>query len=202
MELVKEQFKPNLEADAAFDRLFSLPLQSLSRRHWTPLSVVQKATEFLASGTSSKILDIGSGTGKFCLSAARLAPENHFYGIEQRQYLYNEAQIAQKKTGLLNVSFTHGNFTQLDLKQFDHFYFFNSFYENIHEEGRMDDHIDYSASLYNYYVRFLRQGLQAMPIGTKIATFHSLQEEIPLSYDLVDTQENGELNFWMKRVEH
>lgn len=189
-----------LETDADFNNIYPPSVQALARQHWTPLYIAKLATAFLTSGPSpAKILDIGSGSGKFCLAGACFAPEHHFYGIEQREYLVEEATLAQKKIGVSNVSFKHGNFTQLNLHQFEHFYFFNSFYENIHDEGRIDENIDYSESLYSYYVRYLHSGLQSMPVGTKIVTYHSLYEEIPLSYDLVDTLEKGNLNFWMKR---
>jgi SAM-dependent methyltransferase len=195
-----QEMETFLKTDAGFNSIYPPSMQALARQHWTPLHVVKLATEFLTSGPpSAKILDIGSGAGKFCLAGACFAPEHYFYGIEQREYVFAEAVKAQKKIGVSNVSFRHGNFTQMDLRRFDHFYFFNSFYENIHDEGRMDENIDYSESLYSYYVRYLHSGLQSMPAGTKIVTYHSLYEEIPLSYDLVDTLEGGNLNFWIKR---
>jgi SAM-dependent methyltransferase len=188
-----------LKTDDDFNNIYPPSIQAFARQHWTPLHVAKLATAFLTSGLSPvKILDIGSGAGKFCLAGACYAPKHHFYGIEQRKYVFDEAINAQRKIGLSNVFFKHGNFTQLNLHQFDHFYFFNSFYENIHDEGRMDENIDYSESLYNYYVCYLHSSLQSMPTGTKIVTYHSLYEEIPLSYDLVDTQERGNLNFWIK----
>ncbi|WP_157977104.1 class I SAM-dependent methyltransferase [Taibaiella helva] len=174
-------------------------IQAWSAQHWTPLRVARLTTDFLTSGPPSRILDIGSGAGKFCLAAACFAPQHYFYGIEQRGYILEEARRAQKKIGITNVSFLQGNFTQLDLSRFDHFYFFNSFYENLEEEGRIDHDIEYSAERYRYYVRHLHNGLRSMPIGTRIATYHSLYEEVPLNYDLVDTLEGGNLNFWIKR---
>lgn len=191
--------KEYLKTDLAFNDLYPYAMQVLSRQHWTPLRVVKLATDFLTSGPRAKILDIGSGAGKFCLAGACFAPGHYFYGIEQRDYIAEQAEIAKGKIGVSNVSFLHGNFTQLDLRQFDHFYFFNSFYENLDEEGRIDNDIDYSEGLYRYYVRYLHNGLQVMPKGTRIATYHSLYEEVPLSYDLVDTLEGGNLNFWIKR---
>lgn len=188
-----------LKSDLAFNDLYPYAMQVLSRQHWTPLRVARLATDFLTSGPPAKILDIGSGAGKFCVAGACFAPRHYFYGIEQRTHLVEQAVIVQKKIGVDNVSLMHGNFTQLDLRQFDHFYFFNSFYENLNEEGRIDNDIDYSEALYRYYVRYLHRELQAMPKGTRIATYHSLYEEIPLSFDLVDTLEGGNLNFWIKR---
>jgi SAM-dependent methyltransferase len=193
------QEKVFLKTDLAFNDIYSPSMQALARQHWTPLRIARLATDFLTSCPPSKILDIGSGAGKFCLAGACFAPQHHFYGIEQREYVLEQAKNAQKEIGVNNVSFIHGNFTQLDLRKFDHFYFFNSFYENLNDEGRIDNDIDYSEALYSYYVRYLHKGLQTMPKGTRIATYHSLYEEIPLSYELVDTLEGGNLNFWIKR---
>ncbi|PSK93562.1 class I SAM-dependent methyltransferase [Taibaiella chishuiensis] len=187
-----------LKQDQSFDKLYPRTLEMMSGQHWTPLRVARLAADFLSSGPPSRILDIGSGAGKFCLAGALRAPGHHFYGIEQRAYLTDAALTLQRKLAITNVHFLHGNFTKLDLQQFDHFYFFNSFYENLNEEGRIDDTMEYSDSLYRYYVRFLHKGLSAMPKGTRIATYHSLYEEIPLSYRLADTLEGGNLNFWIK----
>ena len=195
-----QQQREYLKSDLTFNGLYPHPMQALSRQHWTPLRVARLATGFLTAGPPARVLDIGSGVGKFCLAGACFAPTHYFYGIEQRAYLVQQAKMAQKKIGAGNVTLMHGNFTQLDLRQFDHFYFFNSFYENLSDEGRIDNEIDYSEALYRYYVRYLHNGLQAMPKGTRIATYHSLYEEIPLSYDLVDTLEGGNLNFWIKRT--
>lgn len=188
-----------LATDSDFDSIYPPSMQVWARQHWTPLRVARLATDFLTSGPPSRILDIGSGAGKFCLAGACFAPRHHFYGIEQREYILEEARRARKKIGVTNVSFLQGNFIQLDLRRFDHFYFFNSFYENLEEEGRIDHDIEYSAERYRYYVRHLHNGLRSMPAGTRIATYHSLYEEVPLNYDLVDTLEGGNLNFWIKR---
>jgi SAM-dependent methyltransferase len=187
-----------LSDDAAFNDLYPSSIQMQAQRHWTPLKVARLATGFLTDGPPSRILDIGSGAGKFCLSAACFAPAHYFYGVEQRARIYEQAKIVQEKIGVPNVTFLNANFTQLNLRNYDHFYFFNSFYENLNEEGQIDDDIEYSEALYRYYVRYLYSGLQSMPLGTRIVTYHSLYEEIPLSYRLVDTLEEGNLNFWIK----
>lgn len=184
--------------DLTFDSIYPDAIRKLARQHWTPLHVTRLVTDFLDTNVPSKILDIGCGAGKFCLAAAHFAPQHHFFGVEQRGYILKEAKQAQARIGISNVSFIHGNFTQLNLREYDHFYFFNSFYENLNEDGQIDQHIAYSEALYDYYVRYLHNGLSGMPKGTKIATYHSLYREIPLSYDLVDSLECGNLNLWIK----
>jgi len=37
-----------------------------------------------------------------------------------------------------------------------------------------------------------------MPVGTRVATYYSLDDEIPKGYKLVKTQLDTLLKFWMK----
>lgn len=185
-------------SDGQFHQLYPLPVQSLARRHWTPLTVARKAADFLAVEGNAKILDIGSGIGKFCLSAAWYKPNASFYGIEQRDNLAVYAETARITLGLQNVSLLQGNFTQLDFKQYDHFYFYNSFYENLDGAEKIDEDICHSGELFNYYNRYLFKQLDKMPSGTRLATYHSMENEIPPSYHVVDTDMERLLKFWIK----
>jgi SAM-dependent methyltransferase len=184
-------------ADADFDRLYTLQIQRLAQCHWTPLAITKLVLGFIGIN-DAKILDIGSGVGKFCLTAAHYAPNVNFIGVEQRKTLVAHARQAQHRLCLPNASFINANFTQLKLRNYDHFYFFNSFYENIDDLLRIDNSIDYSWSLYNYYITYLFTELSRMPVGTRIATYHSGCEEIPDCYNMVETYMDGFLKFWIK----
>ncbi len=185
-------------SDKRFNTLYPDQVRLLAARHWTPVRVAQRASFFLAVEDDARILDIGSGVGKFCLSAAYYAPTSHFYGIEQRKDLVAYAQSAKDTLGLTNVSFTHGNFTQLDLRDYDHFYFYNSFYENLAGTDKIDEHIAYSGELYNYYNCYLYTQLEQMPPGTRLATFYSLEGEVPPAYHVVGSELDNLLKFWIK----
>ncbi|MBN8850562.1 MAG: methyltransferase [Sphingobacteriales bacterium 50-39] len=187
------------ETDAQFHNLYPLSIRLLAVRHWTPLHVTQRVVQYLTPVGNENILDIGSGVGKFCMAAANSAPSAFFFGVEQRNDLVKHADAASKALGLSNIRFIHGNFTQLDFKLFDHFYFYNSFYENLIDTDKIDDRIDYSVELYNYYNRQLYNKLKEMPSGTRVVTFHSLGEEIPSDYHLVEAQMNDLLKFWIKK---
>lgn len=185
-------------SDDQFNQLYPLSVQALARRHWTPLEVARKAANFLAAENNVTILDIGSGVGKFCLAAAYYKPNAFYYGVEQRKNLIVHAENARDILQVDNVSFVHGNFTQLGLKNFDHFYFYNSFYENLTGTNKIDDSIAYSGELYNYYNRYLYRQLADKPDGTRIATFHSLEDEMPKSYHEVGSEMDNLLKFWVK----
>jgi len=185
-------------SDYQFHQLYPEQIQGLARRHWTPLSVARKAALFLAAETGVRILDIGCGVGKFCLGAAYYKPDALYFGVEQRKNLVERAEEARERLGFYNVSFLHGNFTELDLRDYDHFYFYNSFYENLQETDKIDDSIAYSAELFHYYNRYLFRQLDRMPSGTRLATFHSLEGEIPPGFQVVGTGMDNLLKFWVK----
>ncbi|MDR3716379.1 MAG: methyltransferase domain-containing protein [Puia sp.] len=185
-------------SDKEFNALYPLSIQALSRHHWTPLPIAMKAARFLAGDEAVSILDIGSGVGKFCLAAAYLTPHAVYYGVEQRKSLIDYAEAAKSKLQLENVFFIHGNFTQLDLKKYDHFYFYNAFYENLDGTDKIDDSIDYSGELYNYYNRYLFRQLQQKPKGTRLCTLCSLESEVPPDFQVVYSDMNDLLKCWVK----
>jgi len=187
-----------LSSDEQFNKLYPLPIQSMAIRHWTPLSVAKKAADFLAAEKAVRVLDIGSGVGKFCLAAAYYKPSAFFYGIEQRKGLTGFAEHAKGVLQLENVSFFNANFTLLDFNKYDHFYFYNAFYENLAGTDKIDDSIEYSGELYNYYNRILFKQLEQKQAGTRLATYHSLEDEIPPEYHVVGSGCDNLLKFWIK----
>jgi len=187
------------KSDFQFNQLYPGDIQQLAGKHWTPLHIAQKAIQFLVTKDGTKVLDIGSGVGKFCLSAAYFKPGAFIYGIEQRGNLVDYAEEAKNILGLPNVSFIHRNFTQLDLKQCDHFYLYNPFFENLEGTDKIDSSILYSESLYDYYNHYLHLQLQELPVGTKVATCCSWDEEIPRNYRLVEQISEYYLKFWIKK---
>lgn len=185
-------------SDFHFHQLYPSSLHAQANMHWTPLSVARKAAEFLAVGQTPRILDIGSGAGKFCLAAAYYRPAAFYTGVEQRKELVEQAEKANRVLGLQQVSFVYGNLLSADLAEYDHFYFFNAFFENLEETFRIDNSIPYSRELYARYNRFLFRQLEKKPPGTRLATFHSTENEIPGMYHEVGAEEEGLLKFWIK----
>jgi cyclopropane fatty-acyl-phospholipid synthase-like methyltransferase len=185
-------------SDLQFHKLYPEQAHGQSSMHWTPLHIARKAAEFLAAEKNSKILDIGSGAGKFCLTAAYYQPEAFFYGVEQRAELVQYAEAAADKLGLQNAFFSHTNITEVDFRLYDHFYFFNAFYDNLDSAYRIDEKIPYSKELYTTYNRFVYKQLEKKPGGTRLATFHSMEDEIPTSFYEVASTEDNLLKFWTK----
>lgn len=185
-------------SDAGFHRLYPKELHAQASMHWTPLAVAKTAAAFLAAEPGIRILDIGSGAGKFCLAAAHYQPNALYTGVEQRAGLVKHAIDAARQLQLEQVVFINTNIDQVDFSLYDHFYFFNAFHENIAEAYRIDEQVVYSADLYHRYNRYVYRQLEKKAAGTRLATFHSNEAEIPRSYHLVNTAENESLKCWIK----
>ena len=202
MKIMDNSSSPDLDkwfsSESQFHLLYPASLHALARSHWTPLIVAQKAANFLAAENGARILDIGSGIGKFCLAAAYYKPQVTFFGIEQRKDLVEYAEAAKKTLGLTNVSFMHGNITQLDFKHYDHFYFYNSFYENLAHTEKRDDQVAYSVELYNQYNRYLYRQLEKKPSGTRVAIFHGMDNILPPDYLEGGNDVDDLLKYWVK----
>ena len=185
-------------SDAQFNTLFPEPIRKMTRRHWTPLLVAQKAAAFLRTGPGVKILDIGSGCGKFCLAAGYYYTDTQFTGVEQRAYLTEVANTALKKLGLKNVNFLTANITEITFKDYQHYYFYNSFYENLAETEKIDQAIPFSKELFEQYSYYLYKQLREARKGTRLVTYHSVETEIPDEYQIVQTDVNDYLKCWIK----
>lgn len=185
-------------SDQQFHKLYDETLTAQASMHWTPLHIAKKAAAFLAAEPGKKVVDIGSGAGKFCLAAAFYQPHCFFYGIEQRKNLVDAANRAQRQTRIPNAEFIHANINEIDLGGYDHFYFFNAFYENIEDANKIDEAVAYSKELYASYNRYLYKQLNKKPAGTRLVTFHSSHHEIPPSYHEVSESDNATLQCWVK----
>lgn len=185
-------------SDLNFNSLYPKPIQEVAEKHWTRINVAVKAAAFLAISADVKVLDIGSGSGKFCLVAAHEHPLTNFYGVEQRANLVGLSTQIAAELKLENVFFICDNICNIDFDKYDHFYFYNSFYENITGTQKIDLDIKYSEDLYNYYNRYLYKQLNKKPAGTRLVTYHSFGSEIPTGYEVVHTDYNEFLKFWIK----
>ncbi|WP_457269238.1 methyltransferase domain-containing protein [Pedobacter sp. UYEF25] len=188
---------PYCRKDSAFDALYPQHIRDLSSIHWTAIDVALKASDFLAT-SGARILDIGSGVGKFCIIAAAHHPNAQFFGIEQRKDLFNYAKTAKKQVGVENAHFSFGNLTTLNYENYDSFYFYNSFYENIESDNRIDYSVKTSFELYNQYTEFIYNILNGRSSGTRLATYHAPNKQIPSNYKLVDNAYSNVLKMWIK----
>jgi SAM-dependent methyltransferase len=184
--------------DHLFNTLYPLRIKKLSERHWTPVEVAKLAADYLVDNPKCKVLDIGSGAGKFCLIGAA-STKGHFYGVEQREELVKLSQRIAKKHHINNIEFFHSNITEISFSDYDSFYFYNPFYENIDDSLLIDNKIVIEEKLYFKYSEYVENQLKKTPVGTRLVTYWSMWFEIPKGFDLEFTGYDGKLNFWKKK---
>jgi len=191
--------------DDAFDSIYPPSIRLISRRFWTPVDVARQAARLLHQAGARRVLDVGSGVGKFVLVAAGAMPEMSFVGVEQRPHLVEVARRALERLHLPNVRFVVGEATSSSWRSFDGIYFFNPFAETFFD---LDDRIDDNAELTdaNFFRTVVRteRALREAPLGTAVVTYHGMSGRMPACYELAQTTRAGSdwLRLWVKTQEH
>ncbi len=184
--------------DLVFDKIYPKSYQEHSARHFTPVKIAIKAANLLVDKPTDKILDIGSGVGKFCCVGASVK-QAHFYGIEKRKTLINLSNKIKRTYKLKNAHFIYGDFTELDFSKYDGIYFFNSFHEHFDETCVLDNTSKVSIKAYKKYHNDLVLKLNECKAGTRLVTFHTFKNKIPKTFDFIDMNETGLLKFYIKK---
>jgi hypothetical protein len=197
--MVFELLKLNIHVtDEQFNTIYPTGIKRLSEKHWTPVSVAKSASEFLVTGSGTRVLDIGSGAGKFCMVGA-VHTDGFFTGIEQRAELVTLTQSLSRKYSLDNVEFIHANITAINFGQYQAFYFYNSFYENIDFGNKIDDSVLLNAGYYKAYTNYTRDQLALLPEGTRVATYWAADKFIPPGFKLVDALYDEHLKLYIRQ---
>lgn len=199
---IKEGFK-NKEtvSNAMFDQIFDQKVRRVSSVHWTPVEVIQSILELLDLDVDSKVLDVGSGCGKFCLIRA-LNSKAHFTGIEQRQYLVKLANQLVADFRINNALFVFGNAIKLEWSAFDVIYLFNPYYENVMPAGlRIDLDIKVSHKKYKNYILATMNKLSQLKVGTRIVTYYGVGMGLPENFKLISSTAVGasQIELWIKK---
>ncbi|HSI64875.1 MAG TPA: class I SAM-dependent methyltransferase [Candidatus Saccharimonadia bacterium] len=184
--------------DEEFDRVFPERVRSLSPCHWTPVEAGRQAAQWLVTEPGTRVLDVGCGPGKFCAIGAATTL-GHFTGVEQRGHLCRAGRSMLGKYGIPRVDIIQANVTDVAFQEFDAFYIFNPFEENVFESLRIDEGVDLNATFYFQYTSYVRGELSRLPEGTRVVTFWGDCEEIPSCYDCEETACGGRLRLWIKR---
>lgn len=182
--------------DEDFDTLYSDRVKAISEFHFTPVAVAIAAAEYLVQEPGTKVLDIGSGAGKFCVIGAACTT-GMFTGVEQRESLFQKSLLLSESEGLTNTRFLHANITEIDFQAFDAVYFFNAFFENNFSADPMEHAATMDKELFAAYNQYVRAQLSRMPVGTRLATYFSYLDEVPRElYADRGTGFEGKLRFW------
>ena len=183
--------------DEKFDRIYSAQIRELSSVFWTPLAIAAETAKLLVTTTGTHVLDIGCGPGKFCLVAASLA-EGRFTGIEQRGDLVATAVTAAAELSLSRVHFLHANVMEIAFADYDAFYLFNPFEENMFGGHKIDSSVPLSPELFKRYTSHVATELAARPVGTRVVTYMGYADEIPACYSCELALFRDDLKLWVK----
>lgn len=181
-----------------FNRFLPDYLQRASRIYFTPIRIAQIAAQWLTEEGAKTVLDIGAGVGKFCVAGAS-SNSSFYFGIEYRRSISQIANDMISRFQLSNSIVQHGNVVELDFQNFDAFYMYNPFFENLLSARRLNDEVELAGSLYSYYINQIRYKLDCSKPGTRLVTFHGNNFDVPESFKKVHEAERGLLKFWIRQ---
>ena len=194
--MIIEYLKLNIPIkDKEFDMIYPAVLRKMSNRHFTEVEVAIKASQFLVTKPKQRVLDIGSGVGKFCFVASAYT-EALCTGVDYRKHFIELCEKLKDKYKFHNTNFIHDNIMNIYFKKYDNFYFFNSFQELFDKTAKLDDTVEVNVENYKKYALFLKNKFSNLPEGTRIATYHADINQIPNSYMLVSSHFDGHLKCW------
>jgi SAM-dependent methyltransferase len=196
-----EDQDPGSIGDEKFDQIYPARIRKLSPLQWTPVCVAAEAAKLLVTVPGARVLDIGCGPGKFCLVAAALT-DGRFTGIEQRADLVTAARKAAAMLQLANVEIIHGNVTEIAFADYDAFYLYNPFEENMARGHKIDAAVPLSTVLFKRYNNYVAAQLGSMPLGTRVVTYAGYADEIPTCYRCESALFRHELKLWVKHHEY
>jgi SAM-dependent methyltransferase len=192
---------PTTVEDAKFDLIFPPRIRKLSSVFWTPIHIAPQAARLLVRDTGTRVLDIGCGPGKFCLLGAQLT-DGRFTGVEQRADLVAAARKAAADLSLDEIEFLHANVTDVSFAEYDAFYIFNPFEENMFQGHKIDATVPLSPELFRRYTSHVAAQLAARPIGTRVVTYMGYADEIPACYECESALFRDDLKLWVKTREY
>jgi SAM-dependent methyltransferase len=169
--------------DRDFDALLPRELRLASSRFWTPISVVRVVLDWIRDEPVERILDVGSGPGKFCVAGA-LGSARCFVGIEHRQSLCDAARDLAERTGATDrTTFLQRRVSADDVAAFDAVYLFNPFGENLFDRGeRLDESVELGEERFRTDVGMVEEGLAGMRTGGLLFTYHGFGGRVPSTF--------------------
>lgn len=172
--------------DRDFDRFLPKRLRAASPQYWTPLRATTRAASWFDSLGVKKVVDIGSGTGKFCIASA-LQCKAEFVGVEQRAELVATARVVSQLYGVeRRVSFLHETFGEVAPPEADAYYLFNPFEENVFGfRTWLDDSVEHSGARFERELQVTWSWLAAARPDTYVVTYNGFGRKLPASYELL-----------------
>ncbi len=166
-------------------RVFLIALTFNSSSPFVPSSrkVVKKALEMFELKKGDRVIDIGSGDGRFLIYAAKRYPEVQFYGIELNKFLVWLSNMEKKLLKIKNVEFIHGDAEKHDLSCYNKIFFYMPQYfvakilKSI--EGKLSSGTTVISSTFGF--------------GEEFTKTHEVKE-----YTFTDIGKRGRISLWNK----
>lgn len=188
-------------ADRAFDHYLPADLRLQSEHYWTPVAVIRRAARWLDDLGIRTVLDVGSGSGKFCVAGA-LASRCTFTGIEHRPRLVDAARSLARLFQVEDrVRFIEAALGDQPLPGAEAYYFYNPFGENlVARTDHLDEDVEVSVERYVRDIERAKELIDRAPLGTVIVTYFGLGCSIPSSYREIcpDPGSRGLLRMWRR----
>ena len=185
-----------LPSDERMDGLLPEEFKIHANQHFSGSYIIKLAAEYLCEAIKPNILDIGSGTGKFCQLGGLLRPEAQFTGVEYRRELVDVALELKGEFQLDNVEFIHENIINHSFQPYNGFFMFNPFLEHRNAAARMD-HFQDAPEKEMEYSHYVQDQLSQCQSGARLATFYVLKNQIPSNFKVVKESMGGMLLFWV-----
>lgn len=184
--------------DRTFDRVYPLDVRRSSPVYWTPVDVGMRAARLLAHQPGLRVLDVGSGVGKFCIVAAACTDAS-IIGVEHRRHLVDVAESAAGSLGV-EVDFRLGTLADCDPREIDGVYLFNPFSENLAlAEDHLDETVELSEERFWRDIADMERFLRAASVGTRVVTYCGWGGAMPAEYRLALREAHGgTLELWVK----
>ena len=189
-----------LASDVEFDAIYDDRTRQLSPQHWTPIRVAARAARLLTETGATRILDVGSGAGKFCIAGA-LSTNAHFLGVERREHLVHIASGAASRLGATRATFVQADIATFPFEGFDGVYLYNPFHEQVSDcLPQIDATLERSKNVYRHFVRCTTEKLADMAAPVAVVTFNGFGGAMPPSYTCLGDEPaaNDRLELWLK----
>lgn len=166
-------------------------------RHWTPVTVAARAAAMLVEAGATRILDVGSGVGKFCLVGA-LRTKAQFVGVELREDLVLIAREAAKALGAPRATFVHADVANFPFEGFDGIFLYNPFFEHVTRLRPIDETVERSRETYQRLVTTTVAKLAELSNPAAIVTFSGFGGRVPPEvFEFLGEEAAG--NDWLER---
>lgn len=184
--------------DDDFDSKLSPNYQDISKIHWTPVAVIDEVSCWLNTHASRTVLDIGSGVGKFCLTAAQNSTIQ-FTGVELRAKLHHQAIDLQKEMQINNATFLNADILTIPFYNFGAIYYYQPFCEHLCEADWIEQDQDFSVEQFHTYEAYVLDQLKNCNSGTLFISYCAHNIEMPECFMLEDMKFDGLLQLWIKK---